>query len=640
MYEMRVDWVHQEVLRMTSGLSRMQVAADRKRGQDGDENDDGAGDEPGGLDEDGLPANPKPKPKKKRQTRSTIVKNVDTINAPLETEPFIDPIFAQMKSYVGDVASTKRSFMYLLGSRNSELLLNSEQPFWEPDERPDMRPEDPAITDPVEIGDNRWDNMPKIEMDGALFEVRPVRLRTVLRGYTMTDKPMDIIAEVYGEDEENPNLDDFDDHFDNAENGIDEMRDLDDDGFINNTRSVPYAFDVNAEVDPICFDEPRNTMHLQSLANLDTYADDEIGEALRPVKPNELIVNSMVPNDGSRRNLEYSYRSLDNIHKYWAGPSFWKIVPPRIRKLTSDTKVTQRKRKQKTWEPPVFDTKDLNQLGIKEFDVNQVPKITMKTWDAKKLKLPTKYEIDETEFYYFGRAVLPFMGDESMINAENLSVGTNIQNTSIRSNTDGQQPPNEMMPPGGDDGENDNMMATDDHHDFDDGDLDGNTVGAVLPLDAGTSGTGMDKSISMHFEGAPEKLERIVLLPYAKHAKLVDMKQLKLSCLRSFNLVKEKSCTDHRILDDRDKAYLKKVTKHLRDSNENYMVGFATFQEVVQGLPKLLSKKQENNLSTALAFSAALHLANDQGLRFIPVSDVSSTDFKIVKIIIDRLNAD
>lgn len=133
--------------------------------------------------------------------------------------------------------------------------------------------------------------------------------------------------------------------------------------------------------------------------------------------------------------------------------------------------------------------------------------------------------------------------------------------------------------------------------------------------------------IPTDFEGAPERVLRthhtfhyshykIVLIilqivkieiPFAKRAKVVDMKQLKHACLTTI----QKHCT-----------------MAARQSNtDDIDSGCTTFLKVYGCLPQLLTKNMQEALSPAVAFYSILHLANDHQLRLTNVTD--SFDFEI-----------
>lgn len=98
-YGLRVDSVHTDVMRMCSELTRQSARAmDNNREDEDDDVDEGGNKEndvsqaAGGTDK--ATQEPKAKKKRARKVVSTITKNKESINAPLDTNPFTDPLFA------------------------------------------------------------------------------------------------------------------------------------------------------------------------------------------------------------------------------------------------------------------------------------------------------------------------------------------------------------------------------------------------------------------------------------------------------------------------------------------------------------------------------------------------------------------
>lgn len=142
----------------------------------------------------------------------------------------------------------------------------------------------------------------------------------------------------------------------------------------------------------------------------------------------------MRPVNGTK--LEYSYRPLDNINQFWAGPSYWKIRP-KSRKLTmggrpsfadSDAassqassiathtikrKVTNRSKAEKIRFVSMInnvpdDSRDISEdeddayMSIESKVAQKFKKTNVyKRWDSKRLKLPTDLQIDRGLFGYY-----------------------------------------------------------------------------------------------------------------------------------------------------------------------------------------------------------------------------------------------
>jgi len=73
------------------------------------------------------------------------------------------------------------------------------------------------------------------------------------------------------------------------------------------------------------------------------------------------------------------------------------------------------------------------------------------------------------------------------------------------------------------------------------------------------------------------------------------------------------------------------IPSHPKKKGEHYSKGFASFQQVYQKLPDLLTTKMSDSLSPSVAFYAVLHLANDLKLRLIPQEDLE--DFQIRQVL-------
>lgn len=113
------------------------------------------------------------------------------------------------------------------------------------------------------------------------------------------------------------------------------------------------------------------------------------------------------PVDLSSLNLEYSYRPLDNIQNYWAGPSFWKFNRSVVANKSSGGGPSEPKKRKVTsrrvWQPvdmiaraddPVF-------ISVKSRAAKRLRKRDItKNWDETKLRLPT---VPTVQSDYFDR---------------------------------------------------------------------------------------------------------------------------------------------------------------------------------------------------------------------------------------------
>lgn len=146
------------------------------------------------------------------------------------------------------------------------------------------------------------------------------------------------------------------------------------------------------------------------------------------------MIQDMRPVDGIK--LEYSYRPLDNINQFWAGPSYWKIRA-KSRKLTMGSrpsfaeseaassqassiathtikrKVTNRNKAEKVKFVSMInngpdDSRDMSEdeddayMSIESKAAQKFKKTNVyKRWDSKRLKLPTDLQIDRELFNFY-----------------------------------------------------------------------------------------------------------------------------------------------------------------------------------------------------------------------------------------------
>lgn len=248
-----------------------------------------------------------------------------------------------------------------------------------------------------------------------------------------------------------------------------------------------------------------------------------------------------------------------------------------------------------------------------------------KKWDQRKLKLPVDLQLDTERFFFYTLAPgLP-------VHIKGLEHTSNT----LCNGADEETLQNNM-----------DNMATDDHHHFgddDDGMMHHNdenmpmneaanhtrnmTNVAGMDVDGGENannfapneGNGNDTilEIATDFEGAPSQVTKIVV-PFAKRAKVIDMKNLKRSCTVLVTKQLKRPVND------------KEIPKHPIPKQEEYEDGVASFHEVYEHLPELLTQNMTEALSTSIAFYSVLHLANEHSLRLIPQEDLK--DFKIRKV--------
>lgn len=178
------------------------------------------------------------------------------------------------------------------------------------------------------------------------------------------------------------------------------------------------AFDINAEIEPIAQEDD----YMET--GFDVNDLDELDEveviALRQVKNlhrTGTVMEDMRPVDSTSALLEYSYRPMDNIMKFWAGPSYWKINRPRVSVMaTSRAAVTEtvaasnrgRKVARKRYEPIEFKDKedcDFSMfISVNSAAAQKLRRVNVsKRWDPKATKLPTNLHMDRNRYdtYYY-----------------------------------------------------------------------------------------------------------------------------------------------------------------------------------------------------------------------------------------------
>ncbi|XP_002133140.1 condensin complex subunit 2-like [Drosophila pseudoobscura] len=128
--------------------------------------------------------------------------------------------------------------------------------------------------------------------------------------------------------------------------------------------------------------------------------------------------------------------------------------------------------------------------------------------------------------------------------------------------------------------------------------------------------------ISTEFKEAPRQVTKVIV-PLAKRAKVIDIKNLKKCC---------HSVIQKQLLNPVDEA---SVPSHPVPKEESYAKGTASFQEVYRSLPDVLSDKMKDSLSPSVALYAVLHLANDMKLRLIPQENLE--DFQIRQVLDDEV---
>ncbi|XP_004533908.1 condensin complex subunit 2 [Ceratitis capitata] len=643
-YGLRVDSVHTDVLRMSAGLNAQKF--NERQAQNDDDDDVATGGEgnadpnasAAGLNENGekIAEKPKSKPKRTRRIVSTITKNKDTLNSRLDTVPLQDPVFGKLNTIVGSINSSNRLMNNILLTTESELRLRTTFRFWDVQtiERGcdyTAPPEPTASAENVATNASEWASCERLMQ---IRRIDDLRLRPLHTGYVISDTPEELPEHS---DEPGSLRNSMDAPFDDGPfNGGD-------DGGGGAGEYMSMAFDLNAECEPLpaLNDQPAMLdVDYNDFEELTTEERSAINNC-RGLRKAPVLLEDLRPVDASSK-LEYSYRPLDKISQFWAGPSHWKFKRARPRSSTHATLQGVNNQRATTRRGQALSKKRSKQLQFeKEFDdifvkldkFKERKANFQKKWDQRKLKLPTDLQLDTEMFNKFKCApsalVQPDVDD---IESQMLDGGDGIHGN------DGDIADDHFADHdggvcgdvgGGGGGDADGLAIIGENASFGGEDFanvssaglgdggDGGGGGAADLSQQGDGGEGANDTvleIATSFDGAPSKVTKIIV-PFAKRAKVIDMKNLKRCCTQLINK-QMKAPTPPT-----------EIPEHPIIREEHYVPGMASFKDVYEHLPDILSHNMSESLSPSIAFYSVLHLANDFNLRLIPQQDLE--DFKI-----------
>lgn len=221
---------------------------------------------------------------------------------------------------------------------------------------------------------------------------------------------------------------------------------------------IDVAFDINADIEPIENAHTYVDVDLEQDYHNLTETDQAALNACRGLRRAPIMIEDMRPIDSRSTTLEYSYRPLDNISQFWAGPSHWKFKKQRLTNAaTTDCntvtephlsqqqqqqlnnqkgKTTKRRTLRNRLEPIIFDDKiseDIQSLfiSINSKLADKLKKTNIyKKWDAKKLKLPTDFKLDDHRFesYYFAPGLKYNINSEPSSTPDIEATGYNYDN--------------------------------------------------------------------------------------------------------------------------------------------------------------------------------------------------------------------
>lgn len=525
------------------------------------------------------PDQPQQKKTRKKRNIATVTQNVKTLNARLETNPLTDPFFARLNSVIGDQNSSKRLMQNIIPTTASKLRVPQHTPFW-------------SKHDQKTITGEANSDQPRSEILEVAQVIKPSELhkffvRQNLSGYVLSNSPLEeddkdsSMTSRFGDDGPNETV-------------------------FHNSIHADLQFDINAEVEPVSHDN-QMMMDFGDMNNEDFDDLDEMDQVAiqrcKGLKRQAMMIDDMQPIVAA--NLEYSYRPLENIDRFWAGPSHWKFRSSRRTMMSIGMRFSMQPggenqpekrtvKKRKVPELHTVNFEDIyraNENGesiiTKSLAKRQLSSQTVsRKWDQKKLKLPQDHKIPTEvleKFLYMSSGRVKTNYDVTFTGDDDGSLAYNYDNevdrdycsrldpidrsdTETETNTDGGQ--------------------MDFQNEFDNPDM--------LPPP-----TGIDE-IPDVFVGAPDRVEK-ANIAFAHRAKVVDMKQLK-TC--SWNLISR---------------------GNIANSN-----GEVKFKKVLNELPKILNRQMADNMSMPLAFYAILHLCNDKSLCLNDV-EKKLQDFNIVQ---------
>lgn len=588
-YGLRVDSIHTDVMRMSAGLNAHKFNNQVLEQNDDDETTTGPEANEAGENDAENPTEtasaPKlTKPKRTRKPVSTVTKNKESLNARLDTVPLTDPVFGKLNSIVGSINSSNRLLNNILPSMDSELRLKLDFPFW-----------DTTTLEVIDYTENVDLTEESIKPFKKLIEINfeELKLRPMHIGYIISDAPEDIDEEA------------------DKENRIDSPSGVFEDDF-----NHELAFDINADVEPIPLTGQVPALVDVDFDDFEGLTNDERGaiNKCKGLRKAAVLIEDLRPVDASSK-LEYSYRPLDKISQFWAGPSHWKfkkgrtrcsvIDPQRSNQQPVTNKQAGRTRTKQRQSKHVNFGEFHDDLFVKLDDKFKSRKANIqKKWDARKLKLPTDLQIDSNIFYQFRFAPgIPVEEDAPILQTE-PAFDDYVDNEAHHADDDILGDNAAINP--------DDMIGFDAVAGSES--IAGDPNATFLPTQDSDQTI---LEIATDFDGAPSQVTKIVV-PFAKRAKVIDMKNLK-------------KCCTHLMRNQMIKDFQGVMPELAIPKDEEYAPGIASFQEIYTHLPEVLTTNMAEALSPSVAFYSILHLANDLNLRLIPQDDLN--DFKIRQIL-------
>lgn len=586
-YAFRVDSVYDSTLKIASGLGH--AGKQEGEGEEGREDNQG---------EDGDMVNPEtgaPVKKKRIKKSSTIEKNMKNINlSKLEMEFDVDPLFKKTTSQF-DGSSGGNQFLATLRLRGecAEMMLDSDLVV-------DVIPSTPGKS---QVNNNS--HLPTVDKPIEGMKVCPTFDTFSFTKWSVDEESKD---EEYNRLNESISAS----QEERAENST----------VANNSEN---AFDAFAIPEPIDDDPGDTGMVDYDMADEDHSVWSERVEGAQRAGhcnpgPGLTATLAMTPSDMlsvlTTAPLEYSYFDHGKMGA-WAGPKHWKFRPLAAMAVGDVGQGTKGKKK-KVIEQIKFEDYD-------EFDEDTIKKVkllltlpkksvklvdkTMKGWSRERSTLPEDH-------HYSGHELVRLKTVDTMVVAPTKK--------DPAPEVDGVEDYDYDNP-----GDNDGYCPDIDDEPDAYGDCDADAGVEQGGFEDQTLTQNNDQTLvgDMDLVQAPKLVDKAALqIGYAKTAKKVDMKKIKLATWRI--LTQASSENKENVHDPSDKLANRNDNEK---TTEEATVEETSFSELYRTLkqPNRLPKVVSESLSVPLAFIALLHLCNEETLKIIP--NVNLEDFQILK---------
>ncbi|XP_037959268.1 condensin complex subunit 2-like [Teleopsis dalmanni] len=422
-YGLRVDSIYGDVMRISAGLAAKKFSS-KNAEVDGIDDVDDSNDRTDIANKSVAEAQPDtnanpPKPKKRaRRQISTITKNKDTLNGLLETVPMDDVIFGKLNRVGGSINSSKRLMNNVLPTNDYDLKLCTKFSYWTGIENDNTdytseiegnyaQDDVPANVfgeiekEETDLKNSDVDKFDEIREEGGENEgeilhkcSKNLFIRSLHTGYIISKK----------------NKIKYDDEKENTSPL--NVNDPDDTPRVLTPSELAVQFDMDAECQPVCLD-PEAPMLDVDFCEYDDLTSEEVTaiNRCRGLRHSAQIMEDLRPTDSSSQ-LEYSYRPLNKISRFWAGPSHWKFKGLRPSQSTllfsSNTQngrlINQRAQRAqvvKTRSKPLIFGVDGDESLYLPYDkaTNKQRRANIhKKWDQRKLKLPTDLLVNKNTF--------------------------------------------------------------------------------------------------------------------------------------------------------------------------------------------------------------------------------------------------